>query len=213
MARWQLASSSARQITTGDAFGLDTFAPMVKLGPHPIDPVPPPLTAVLALGPYTDIPDVTTGRRHYERRDAGALVQQAKYGQESSPRTAEQAFAILSEALIGLVHARNECVGVTDVIGVPGSGGFSDRLAADVAEGLKLRLVEIQARNTSKVSAKQDAYVRRPSYAIDVDLTGSVVLVIDDVYHSGQTMAAVAQASIEAGAARAVGLAAAHRLS
>jgi phosphoribosylpyrophosphate synthetase len=181
-----------------------------------VELVPPTdaLEAVLALGTYTEDIAHDPVKERRRRTGIGARINQAKYHPERT-RTAEEAFAFLSEGLINLAEGHGECAGAGAIVGVPGSGSttasFSMRLAADVAQGLELPLIEVSSRYTRRVPMKVRQTRRFGDYSIGTDLTGLRVLIVDDVVETGDTLAAIAHAACRAGASSCVGLVAGYR--
>lgn len=177
-----------------------------------LEPPTDAFEAVWALGTYTE--DIAHDPLAERRRKTGigARINQAKYHPEQT-RTAEEAFAYLSAGLIEL--ARHGSGGADAVVGVPGSRSgktsFSMRLAADVALGLELPLIDVSSRYAQRVSMKVRQTRRFGDYSIAADLTGLRVLIVDDVIETGNTLAAVAHAACSAGASSCVGLVAGFR--
>jgi predicted amidophosphoribosyltransferase len=172
------------------------------------------LIATLAAGNYSDAADPDAGWTHRRRTNVGAQLNAAKY--HAGTLSAEDAFAELSARLIAAAQTHPSCAGAAAVIATPGSDtrieSFSERLAADVAFGLGLPLVRARSRLGRRSAAKEKHAKRSGDYSIDADLSGKRVLVVDDVFYTGRTLAAVAQAALEAGAEACVGLVAARRL-
>ena len=172
------------------------------------------LAATLAAGAYSDEADPDAGRRHRRWTAVGALLNAAKYHPGSL--TADDALAELSRRMINIAQSHVACARVTTVVAAPGSDptgpSFSERLAEDVALGLGLPVIGVRSRLGRRRSAKERPAKRAGDYDIDDDLRGQRVLVVDDVFATGTTLSAVAQAALEAGAERCVGLVAAWRL-
>jgi len=172
------------------------------------------LIATLAAGNYSDEADPEAGRLHRRRTNVGALLNAAKY--HGDTLSSDDALAELSSRLIAAAQMHPSCAGAAAVVATPGSNtsveSFSERLAQDVAFGLGLPLVQARSRLGRRSAAKEKHAKRSGDYSIDSDLSGKRVLVVDDVFDTGGTLAAVAQAALEAGAEACVGLVAARRL-
>lgn len=171
------------------------------------------LLCTLAIGTYSDEADPEAGRRHRSHTDVGDRLNRAKY--HSGTRSAEDAFAQLVGRMVEIARANPACAGASAVIATPGSDptkeSFSETLARDVALGLALPLVGARSRLGRRRSAKEKASKRAGDYAIDAELGGRV-LIVDDVFSTGTTLSAVAQAALEAGASECIGLVAAVKL-
>jgi predicted amidophosphoribosyltransferase len=172
------------------------------------------LAATLAVGVYSDEADPEAGRLHRRHTDVGAWLNEAKY--HADRRSADDALAELSSRMIAIAQGHAACRDLTVVVAAPGSDpsreSFSQRLSGDVAHGLGLHLVKARSRLGRRRAAKARVGNRSGDYVVDEDLSGHRALVVDDVFASGATIAAVAQASLQAGAERCVGLVAAYRL-
>jgi len=172
------------------------------------------LTATLAIGNYSEEADPEAGSRHRRRTNVGALLNAAKY--HAGTLTSDDALATLSSRLIRAAQIHPAFAGAAAVIATPGSDtsveSFSERLAKDVSLGLELPLVGVRSRFGRRRSAKDKHAKRAGDYTIDTDLSGMRVVVVDDVFDTGTTLSAVAQAALQAGADECVGLVAARRL-
>jgi phosphoribosylpyrophosphate synthetase len=171
------------------------------------------LLTLLAAGNYSDEADPDAGRPHRRRTNVGTQLNAAKY--HPGTLSSDDAFAELSARLIAAANKHPSCAGAAAVIATPGRDtsveSFSERLAQDVAFGLGLPLVRARSRFGRRSAAKEKHAKRSGDYSIDADLSGKRVLVVDDVFYTGRTLAAVAQAALEAGAEACVGLVAARR--
>jgi predicted amidophosphoribosyltransferase len=172
------------------------------------------LVATLAVGAYSEEADPEAGRRHRRHTDVGTLLNRAKY--HAGTYSADEALAELSRRMIAIAESHPACRGASAVVAAPGSDpsdrSFSEQLAQDIAIGLGLPLVMVRSRLGRRRAAKERPVNRAGDYVIDQDLLGRRVLVVDDVFSTGTTLAAVAQAALAAGAEQCVGLVAAQRL-
>lgn len=165
-----------------------------------------PLQGVLSFGVYTEprAEDAEHNTRH--RAETGELVRQAKYHPPGS-MTAQQAFATLSIAMAGAARTLDPPPSV--VVATPSSQtGFSERLADDIAAGLRLPLRSPDRHQPPSAAAKVGG-LRRASFEFAEPLD-EVVVIVDDVLRTGATMQSVAQAALYAGAVTVWGLVAAH---
>ncbi|UQS26325.1 phosphoribosyltransferase [Amycolatopsis thermalba] len=109
----------------------------------------------------------------------------------------------------------------TKIVPVPGHDSkevsASMRIGTAVARETGREIVEVKRRISSRPPAKEMSRADRASfrweYRVDEDLEGQTVLLIDDVYETGQTMDGVAAAAKYSGAKTVVGLAALRTLS
>jgi len=172
-----------------------------------------PLLVTLAIDAYSEEADPEAGRRHRRHSDVGDRLNLAKY--HSDTRSADDAFAELVGQMITIAQSEDECAGASAVIATPGSDaatqGLSEKLAHDIALELSLPLVSVRSRLSGRRSAKKKASNRTGDYELVSQVSGRV-LVVDDVFSTGATLVAVAQAALEAGAAECVGLVAARKL-
>jgi predicted amidophosphoribosyltransferase len=104
----------------------------------------------------------------------------------------------------------------TIVLDVPGHDAtrlsFGSRLATTIADAQGMTMVRVNTRSQSRPEAKklvgaQRAEILRDEFFITADLNGKQVVIIDDVYKSGTSMGAVADAARSAGALTVVGFA------
>jgi hypothetical protein len=172
------------------------------------------LVATLAIGEYSEEADPDAGRRHRRRTDVGTWLNRAKY--HGGTYSADEALAELSKRMIEIARIHPACAGVSAVVATPGSDpsvpSFSETLAGDIGLGLGLELVQVRSRLGRRRSAKERQVNRAGDYVVDTGLAERRVLVVDDVFATGATLLAVAQAALAAGAADCVGLVAAQRL-
>jgi hypothetical protein len=169
------------------------------------------LTAIVALGTYSYEADPELGhRRHRSRTLIGTLMNQAKYHPES-PRNQEAARDTLSGILLGALLDEPLVADVHAVVAVPGSEtDFSDLIAADLRHGLDVPVYVGRSRVHGGRAAKNHTVKR--DYVVDESLGGLDVVIFDDVYKTGSSLRAMAQAAVHAGARSCAGLVIARRL-
>jgi adenine/guanine phosphoribosyltransferase-like PRPP-binding protein len=84
------------------------------------------------------------------------------------------------------------------------------RIGHTLSQKLGLDLITVGTRNEFRQSAKSMTSEQRTAlideFFIQDDLTGETVLIVDDVYHTGSTMAGVAKAARQAGAVSVLGI-------
>jgi hypothetical protein len=174
----------------------------------------PHLDVALALDFYKK-PDPELDPKQWPDTAAGSMVKVAKYWNNS-------------EALDDLVGAIAKVVGqhkiysaVDYVSSVPGHDttktSFGEHLAAELAKRLSKPLVSPRAAHAVRPAAKErdnleTTLTLEDEFAFGPEVAGRVVLIVDDVYRTGQTMDSVAKAAKEAGAVAALGLAGAKTL-
>ncbi len=153
--------------------------------------------------------------RRWRNTPDGERVSVGKYWAKS-PDAMAQAGRALTRRLLA-VTARHPILAASDVVvAVPGHDrarlSFGERLAASVASGLHVPLIKVATRREFRPPAKDlpatgDTALGE-EFTITDNLAGMRALIVDDVFRSGRTMSAVANAVREAGVARVCGLAA-----
>jgi len=148
----------------------------------------------------------------WPRTEIGALVYRAKY------RRDETALEILSERLAA-VATTNELFRATDyVLTVPGhkpaQESFGEVLAAQVAAKVGVPVLKTRCSLAERPEAKSGIGTTELESHLDIDraVGGKVVLVVDDLYRSGSSLAAVAKAATRSGARGRLGLVGARTL-
>jgi adenine/guanine phosphoribosyltransferase-like PRPP-binding protein len=140
----------------------------------------------------------------------GELIYRSKYYSPSIERRAARRELVAKYVEILKDHPLyRECAQIVTIPGHKADGNsFGEQLAAVVAEKSQRELVVTQTPGGPRPQAKEGpSQVTASHFAIPEKLAGDVVI-IDDVYRSGTTMSAVAQAAKIAGAKRTLGLAA-----
>jgi hypothetical protein len=147
----------------------------------------------------------------------GYLVQTGKYW-KSSPEAMAAAGRMLARRMAAVAR-RHPILAEADVV-VPAPGhdrsyvSFGDRLGASVANSLGVTLIKVATRHDFRPPMKElqtgEHRALTREFSLAQDLAGAVVLIVDDVLHTGATMSAVASAAMQAGATRTCGLVAAR---
>ncbi|OLR94438.1 phosphoribosyltransferase [Actinokineospora bangkokensis] len=138
----------------------------------------------------------------------------------STPTQREAARRELCEHMSEVVTKHLWLATATRILPTPGHSATTPssgaRLGRDLATALKIPITEVSARSAERKQAKNMHPWERTSlireFDVAEDLTGQTVLVVDDIYHSGATMAGVAFAAQRAGAENVLGLVAARVL-
>jgi hypothetical protein len=149
----------------------------------------------------------------------GRLVRVAK-GYEDGNR--EQSRRTLSGYLRDVAAKHMWIRRASRVLPVPGHLGPSDadlshHIAVRLSEDLGLDIVKVDLRDGPRPPAKNMSAAQRTAlrhgFRVRENLQGDTVLVVDDIYHTGQTMAGVANAAWSAGAGTVLGLVAVRNFS
>lgn len=171
-----------------------------------------PMTVMLALDWYkTSIEGAEPDEWPYT--PTAQMVRRGKYWKEK-PRTVEAAGRWLARRL-GEVLARHPTLATADVVVVvPGHDrallSFGERLASTVGAQRGLAEVRVQSRREFRPEAKSrgsgSTHDLDGEFRIAGELRGCHALLVDDVFGTGSTLRAVAQAARAAGAGRISGL-------
>lgn len=163
----------------------------------------------IALDFYKD-PEETEAGTLWHDTIAGAMVNRAKYW--ASPVVQEEAWNDMAKSLSSLI-SRHPALRTADVIvSVPGhdttNWSVSETVAQRTAALAGLPFVRTGAKHAQRPEAKGEGERVDLSHEFDVVLPASarVVLVVDDVMKSGDTMNAVRLAAKRAGAEHVYGL-------
>jgi hypothetical protein len=176
-------------------------------------PVREPLDIALTLDFYK-APDPDIDPMKWPNTPAGELVHKSKYHQSAVARTA------LAAELARVVDEHPLYKLADYVLPVPGhdarelSCGVD--LARRVASAAEIPLIKVATARAQRPQAKEQVKGEQndlsDEFSIADDLTDKVVLIIDDVYRSGQSMHAVATVAKSVGARRVLGLSGARTL-
>ncbi|MGK3199921.1 ComF family protein [Amycolatopsis sp. MEPSY49] len=170
------------------------------------------LDAVIALDFYSQ-PNLN-GEQGLTYTTIGALINAIKYKALRKEEVAE-AGSRLTAPLVEVVRAHPWFRTADLVLAVPGHDpnqvAASVRIGVTVAKHVELpHALPRNRRSGFRKSVKDMAGEERAElldgFAIDEDLTGRTVLVVDDVFHTGCTMRGVARAARLAGASTVLGL-------
>jgi hypoxanthine-guanine phosphoribosyltransferase len=177
-------------------------------------PTPRGMDTVLALDWYKVAED-GVDPRSWSNTAAGEWVSQGKYWYRSGPLLQEEAGRQAARALAEAVRTHPTFTAATAVADVPGHDvmqvSFGSRLAATVAQQTDRPFVRVSCTVPFRPEAKnvtdgQHTAVLHGSFLVSEPLRGSRVLVVDDVFRSGRSMAEVARACRAAGATSVSGL-------
>jgi hypothetical protein len=194
--------------------------------PDHVDPVPllGLLKRVLALRAVQDLDAVIAldfysqpsfdGEQGLTYTPAGALINAIKYKALCKEKV-EEAGKRLTAALVEVVLAHPWFRAADLILAVPGHDpnqvAASIRIGVTVAKHADVACTHPKSRrpgfrkSAKKMTAEERAELL-DGFAIDEDLTGHTVLVVDDVFHTGCTMRGVARAARSAGASTVLGL-------
>ncbi|MGW4209430.1 ComF family protein [Lentzea sp. NPDC004789] len=175
--------------------------------------VKPPrlLDAAIALDFYQD----RIGPDELRCTPAGELVRKAKgYGGTSSAASREAGME-LCDRLCEVVVRHQWLINSTRIVPVPGHRpdvwATSQRMGVQLSRDLGIPLVEVVPKSGRRTPAKNmtrfEREALRNEFTIKEDLDGQTVLIVDDFYETGHTMAGLASAAKRAGAKTALGLA------
>jgi hypothetical protein len=165
------------------------------------------LDCAVVLDWYTEPP--TAEKPNWSYTGGGLVLNRSKYRTDSEDRKAARKLLMSTLAeLVGLHPLLRDAPVIVTCPGHAGDGaGFSEQLARRLGEVTGKQVVETVAINGPRLSRKEDpTQSLAGAFRIDTPLPTSVI-VVDDVYQSGTTMAAVATAARAAGAERVFGLA------
>ena len=177
-------------------------------------PSPRGMATTLALDWYK-VADDETDSRSWSNTIAGDWVSRGKYWYRSSPEQQRDVGRRAAQALVEAVRAHPTLNAATVVAHVPGHDAlqvsFGSRLARTVARDTGKPFVRVSCTSPFRPESKnvtdaQHAAALHGIFHIQQSLHGAYVLVVDDVFRSGRSMAEVARACRAAGAATVSGL-------
>ena len=177
-------------------------------------PCSPPIKFAVALDWYK-IPVDGVDHHDWPNTEIGDLVHNGKYVY----KTQEEQKSIAGRNLAGRicnVISRHAAINSAEVIlNVPGHDrnvvSFGPRLAATVAKYLKRPSLRVTAKSEFRPEAKSLSPMERAmffadEFSVPAEIRGRSALIVDDVFRSGGSMAAVAKAAREAGAREIFGI-------
>lgn len=177
----------------------------------------PGIDGVVALDHYTR---ATADGPGWEYTRAAAMLRTIKYHASTVPREEVRAVGqTLSLELANIAREHPWLASATRILPVPGHRRIgppstSVRIAQTFAAELHLPVTPVATLHEFRRSAKDMGRDERAAllneFVIDHDLRGRPVLIVDDVYQTGCTMAGVARAARKAGAATVLGIVAAR---
>ncbi|HEV2252323.1 MAG TPA: phosphoribosyltransferase [Streptosporangiaceae bacterium] len=183
-------------------------------------PCSPPIKFAIALDWYK-IPVDGVDHRDWPNTEIGELVHRGKY----LYRTQEEQKGITGRNLAGRicnVISRHAVMNSAEVIlNIPGHDrnvvSFGPRLAATVAKYLRIPNLRVTAKSEFRPEAKSLSPMERAmffgdEFTVPTEIRGHSALIVDDVFRSGGSMAAVAKAAREAGAQEIFGICAARTM-
>jgi adenine/guanine phosphoribosyltransferase-like PRPP-binding protein len=173
-----------------------------------------PLDVAIALDFYKD-PESNEDPQKWKDTAAGSMVNAAKYYGNL------EALEDLAESLAQVIRQHPLYAGADYIVAVPGHKSdhtsFGERLAEAVAEKVNKPVVRPSTTHEEREAAKtreqgQGARSLEDEFAFDTSVRGRVLVVVDDVHRSGNTMVAIAGAAKAAGAVSVLGLAGAQTM-
>lgn len=193
---WTHCLETDRRIGEEDVTAIDILTKVLLLRAQP------GVASAIALDWYKD-PTTNEDPRKWSYTMDGQLVHDGKYRGIRSQATA------LCDRLADIVTGHpiyRECT----ILTVPGSSPthrFSETLAASVANRTGQSLITTKARTRERPEAKSGATINlRGEFIVNEGAAGRRLLMIDDLYHSGGTMEAIADAARKVGALEVHGL-------
>lgn len=155
-------------------------------------------------------------QRQLEYTESGTLIRTIKSYASSSPAQIRAAGRELCQMLADVVTTHPWLRSAVAILPVPGhdprvaSPSAGVRIGHTLRRMLDLRLTTVDTRTEFRLSAKNMTSAERAAlldeFVVVDDLSGCTVLVVDDVYHTGHTMAGVARAARTAGAVTVLGI-------
>ena len=177
-------------------------------------PSPRGMATTLALDWYK-VADDQADARSWSNTVAGDWVSRGKYWYRSSPEQQQDVGRHAAQALVEAVRAHPTFAAATVVAHVPGHDvlqvSFGSRLAKTVARDTGKPFVRVSCTTPFRPESKnvtdaQHATALHGIFRVLQPLRRAHVLVVDDVFRSGRSMAEVARACRAAGASTVSGL-------
>lgn len=179
--------------------------------------LPAVVDAAIALDLYQDFD--TSGKRYYT--STGVLVRRVKGYERVGPADVDLAGQLLCDRLSEVVVEHLWLINATRILAVPGHDpdevAASQRIGARLARELGIPLAGVTLRDGPRKPAKNMTPFERKAllngFTVNENLDGETVLIVDDFYQTGNTLAGVSNAAKRAGAKTTLGLVAARNLS
>ena len=188
------------------------------------------LEKALVIARVPEVVDAAIALDFYQRRDRsgelaftspGREVRKVKGYDRVRAADADKAGQTLCDWLSEVVINHLWLINATRILPVPGHDpheeSASQLIGRRLAKELNIPSVEVMLRGGLRKPAKSMTTLERKAllngFRVDEDLDGETVLIVDDFYHTGNTMAGVANAARRAGAKTALGLVATRNLS
>jgi adenine/guanine phosphoribosyltransferase-like PRPP-binding protein len=171
----------------------------------------PEIDVALALDFHQIPPDAENPE--WRKTPMGNLVYKKNYKPEyaNSARNVAAAGNELTDLLVGVIRAHPIYSAATRVIVVPSTKNpfkFGERLGGAVAKRSGLEVARAKCLSTDHHQAKEGhASSAIEPYDIEGDVDGERVIIVDDLYRSGQTLRDIAVAARANGATEVLGLA------
>jgi predicted amidophosphoribosyltransferase len=180
--------------------------------------LPPPADVDLALAlDWYKIPRQNVDPHAWPNTAVGDLVYRGKYVHRFDIDQQGDIGRLLVARIADVIEAHGSLARADVVVNVPGHDrarmSFAGRLASSVAARHGLPRVTVATRSEFRPEAKSVDVVRRAAllrheFSVHEDLVGARALIVDDVFQSGTSMAAVAAVIRGAGAVEVYGLSA-----
>jgi hypothetical protein len=174
----------------------------------------PPVTLAIALDWYkTPVHDVDP--RDWPNTEVGELVFKGKYVYKTQEEEKSIAGRNLAGRICNAISRRAVLNSAEVILNVPGHDrnvvSFGPRLAATVAKYMKIPALRVSAKSEFRPEAKSLSPMERAMFLSDefivpLEIRGRSALIVDDVFRSGGSMAAVGKAAHEAGAREIFGI-------
>jgi hypothetical protein len=174
----------------------------------------PPLRFAVALDWYKTPVDGMDSRS-WPNTDAGELVYKGKYVYKMNEEQKSITGRNLAGRICNAIGRHAGLNGAEVILNVPGHDrnvvSFGPRLAATVAKYRKMPTLRVTAKSEFRPEAKslspmERAVFLRDEFIVPPEIRGRSALIVDDVFRSGGSMAAVARAAHEAGAREIFGI-------
>jgi hypothetical protein len=177
-------------------------------------PSVPPIRFAIALDWYK-LPVDGVESRNWPNTVVGDLVSKGKYLYRIQEGSKSRVGRNLAGRVCNAIERHAALNAVEAILNIPGHDSkvvsFGPRLAATVAKYEKLPLLRVSARSEFRPESKslktgERAVILDDEFTVPPEIRGRSALIIDDVFRSGESMAAVAKAAHKAGAREVFGI-------